>query len=101
MARAMGLGPAMIAGRAARAFGAAVLAAALALPTGVLARDWTSPRPSDAATRAFERPAPAPDAGALKAQAKAAALLQKAREDEWDRRTRRATRSICTGAKGC
>ncbi|HEX8664834.1 MAG TPA: hypothetical protein VF744_12460 [Beijerinckiaceae bacterium] len=87
--------------RAACAFGAAVLAAALALPAGALARDWTSPRPGDAATRAFERPATPPDAATLKAQASAAALVQKAREDEWDRKTRRATRSICTGAKGC
>ena len=94
----MGLGQAMM---AAHAFGAAVLAAALALPAGALARDWTSPRPGDAATRAFERPATPPDAAARKAQARAAALVQKAREDEWDRRTRRATRSICTGAKGC
>ena len=98
MARTMGLGPAMV---AVHAFGAAVLLAALALPAGALARDWTSPRPADAATRAFERPATPPDAATLKAQSKAAALVQKAREDEWDRKTRRATRSICTGAKGC
>ena len=99
MAWAMGLGPTMIAGRAAHAFGVAVLAAALALPAGALARDGT--RPTDAAARGFELPATSPDAATLKAQASAAALVQKAREDEWDRKTRRATRSICTGAKGC
>jgi hypothetical protein len=91
----------MVAARTARAFGAAVLSTALALPAGALARDWTSPRPGDAATRAFERPATPSNAATLKAQSRAAALVQKAREDEWDRKTRRATRSICTGAKGC
>lgn len=79
----------------------AVLLAALVAPVGALARDWTSPRAADAATRDWERRGTPADAAELKAQSNAAARVQKAREEEWDRRTRRATRSICTGAKGC
>ena len=52
------------------------------------------------ATRAREQPAPM-DAAEATRQANAARLAQKAREDEWDRKTGQATRSICTGAKGC
>ena len=76
------------------------LAAALAAPGSALARDWTAPRAADPATRAWERPGPM-DAAEATRQAKAARLAQKAREDEWDRKTGQATRSICTGAKGC
>jgi hypothetical protein len=88
-------------GSPARAVAAtAVLLAALAAPFGAVARDWTSPRAADAATRAWERQATRTDA-VLQAESKAARLAQKAREDEWDRKTRRTTRSICTGATGC
>ena len=73
---------------------------ALAVPGSVLARDWTAPRAADPATRAWERPGPM-DAAEATRQANAARLAQKAREDEWDRKTGQATRSICTGAKGC
>jgi hypothetical protein len=41
------------------------------------------------------------DAAEATRQANAARLAQKAREDEWDRKTGQATRSICTGAKSC
>lgn len=77
------------------------LLAALAAPAGALSRDWTSSRAADAANRDWERRGTPADAAELKAQSNAAARIQKAREDEWDRKTRRATRSICTGAKGC
>lgn len=79
----------------------AVLFAALAAPAGALSQNWTSPRAADAATRDWEQRGTPADAAELKAQSNAAARIQKAREDEWDRKTKRATRSICTGAKGC
>jgi opacity protein-like surface antigen len=79
---------------------AAVLAAAVAAPVAAAAQDWTAPRAADAATRAWERSGDLGTSG-WEAQAKAARRTQKAREDEWDRKTGRATRSICTGAKGC
>ena len=78
------------------------LALALLAPVAeASARDWTAaPRSSEAAAPASERVNDRSGAG-WEAQAKIAAQIQKAREDEWDRKTRRATRSICTGAKGC
>jgi hypothetical protein len=68
--------------------------------TGAAAQGWTAPRPSDEATRAWER-TDDPSAAAWQAQAKKAAQVQKSREQEWDRKTKRATRSICVGARGC
>ena len=65
-----------------------------------LARDGTAPRAAGPATRAGERPGPM-DAAEATRQANVARLAQKAREDEWDPKTGQATRSICTGAKGC
>jgi hypothetical protein len=84
--------------RSVRRIGAAALFAVVA--TGASAQAWTAPRASDEATRAWER---SEDRGAAgwQAQANKAAQVQKAREDEWDRKTRRATRSICVGARGC
>jgi len=75
------------------------LAAALAGPGGARARDSVAPR-ADPATRVREQPGPM-DAAEATRQANAARLAQKTREDEWDRKTGQATRSICTGAKGC
>ncbi|MFL5117390.1 MAG: hypothetical protein ACJ8CC_23225 [Microvirga sp.] len=79
---------------------AAALVALVAATGGALARDSTAPRSAEAATRVREQPAPMDAAQAMR-QANAARLAQKAREDEWDRKTGQATRSICTGAKGC
>jgi hypothetical protein len=76
------------------------LAAAFAAPGGALARDGAASRSAGPATRAREQPGPM-DAAEATRQANAARLAQKAREDEWDRKTGQATRSICTGAKGC
>ncbi len=76
------------------------LAAALTAPGSAFARDGTAPRAAGPATRAREQPGPM-DAAEATRQANAARLAQKAREDEWDRKTGQATRSICTGAKGC
>jgi hypothetical protein len=87
-----------LAARGLRRVAAAAFFAALA--TGASAQAWTAPRASDEATRAWERSEDRSTAG-WQAQAKKAAQLQKAREDEWDRKTRRATRSICVGARGC
>jgi hypothetical protein len=80
----------------------AVAAAALfaALVTGASGQDWTAPRTTDRAARSWERSEDRSSAG-WEAQAKKAAQVQKAREDEWDRKTKQVTRSICTGAKGC
>jgi len=80
-----------------------VLAAAAffaALATGASGQDWTAPRTTDRAARSWER-AEDRSLAAWEAQAKKAAQVQKAREDEWDRKTKQVTRSICTGAKGC
>jgi hypothetical protein len=79
---------------------AAALVALAASTSGALARDSTAPRAAGPATRAREQPGPM-DAAEATRQANAARLAQKAREDEWDRKTGQATRSICTGAKGC
>ena len=76
------------------------LVAALATPGSALARDGTAPRAAGPATRVREQPGPM-DATEATRQANAARLAQKAREDEWDRKTGQATRSICTGVKGC
>lgn len=78
----------------------AVAAFFAALATGASAQAWTAPRASDEATRAWERSEDRSSAG-WQAQAKKAAEVQKAREEEWDRKTKRATRSICVGARGC
>ena len=75
------------------------LVAALAAPGSALARDSVAPR-ADPATRTREQPGPM-DAAEATRQANAARLARKAREDEWDRKTGQATRSICPGAKGC
>jgi hypothetical protein len=79
---------------------AAALVALAAATGGAFARDSTAPRSAEPAPRAREQPAPM-DAAEATRQANAARLAQKAREDEWDRKTGQATRSICTGAKGC
>jgi hypothetical protein len=71
-----------------------------AVATGASAQAWTVPRSSDQATRAWERGEDRSTAG-WQGEAKKAAQVQKAREDEWDRKTRGATRSICVGARGC
>jgi hypothetical protein len=78
----------------------ALVAAPVAAPGSALARDGTAPRAAGPATRPRERPGPMDTAEATR-QANAARLAQKAREDEWDRKTGQATRSICTGAKSC
>ena len=65
-----------------------------------LARDAARAARRGPATRTREQPGPM-DAAEATRQANAARLAQKAREDEWDRKTGQATRSICTGAKGC
>jgi hypothetical protein len=85
----------------ARAVAATAVLFALAVPGSALAQDWTSPQAADAAARAWERRVTPSDAAALKAESTAAAVAQKGREDAWDRKMRRTTRSICTGAKGC
>ncbi|MFL5153913.1 MAG: hypothetical protein ACJ8C3_13740 [Microvirga sp.] len=79
---------------------AAALVALVAATGGALARDSTAPRSAEPALRAREQRGPM-DATEAMRQANAARLAQKAREDEWDRKTGQATRSICTGAKGC
>ena len=84
--------------RSFRRIGAAALFALAA--TAASAQAWTAPRASDEATRAWERSEDRSSAG-WQAQAKKAAEVQKAREEEWDRKTKRATRSICVGARGC